>query len=67
MGSRGRESYGKAGREAASAVDAVAAMVEAGWDIASHGYRWVDHFGMPEEVEREHIRRVIEIHERVVG
>jgi len=47
--------------------DAVAAMVEAGWDIASHGYRWVDHFGMPEEKEREHIRTVIEIHERVVG
>jgi putative urate catabolism protein len=47
--------------------DAVAAMVEANWDIASHGYRWVDHFGMAEETEREHIRKVIEIHERVVG
>jgi putative urate catabolism protein len=47
--------------------DAVAAMVEADWDIASHGYRWVDHFGMPEETEREHIRQIIEIHERVVG
>jgi putative urate catabolism protein len=47
--------------------DAVAAMVEANWDIASHGYRWIDHFGMPEETERAHIRKVIEIHERVVG
>lgn len=47
--------------------DATAAMVEAGWDIASHGYRWVDHFGIPEEVEREHIQKVIEIHERVIG
>jgi putative urate catabolism protein len=47
--------------------DAVAAMVEANWDVASHGYRWVDHFGMAEETEREHIRKVIEIHERVVG
>jgi putative urate catabolism protein len=47
--------------------DATAAMVEAGWDIASHGYRWVDHFGIPEEVERQHIQKVIEIHERVVG
>lgn len=47
--------------------DAVAAMVEADWDIASHGYRWIDHHGMPEDVEREHIQKVIEIHERVVG
>ena len=22
--------------------DAVAAMTEAGWEIASHGYRWID-------------------------
>jgi peptidoglycan/xylan/chitin deacetylase (PgdA/CDA1 family) len=42
-------------------------MKEAGWEIASHGWRWVDHHGMPEDVEREHIRRVVEIHEHVVG
>jgi putative urate catabolism protein len=47
--------------------DAVAAMLEAGWEIASHGYRWIDHHGMPEEEEREHIRKVVEIHERVAG
>jgi putative urate catabolism protein len=47
--------------------DAVEAMLEAGWEIASHGYRWIDHHGMPEEEEREHIRKVVEIHERVTG
>jgi putative urate catabolism protein len=47
--------------------DGVAAMSDAGWEIASHGYRWVDHQGMPEDVEREHIRKIVEIHERVVG
>jgi putative urate catabolism protein len=47
--------------------DAVAAMRDAGWEIASHGYRWIDHQGMPEDIEREHIRTVVEIHERVVG
>jgi allantoinase len=47
--------------------DGVAAMKEAGWEIASHGYRWIDHQGMPEEEEREHIRKVVDIHERVVG
>jgi putative urate catabolism protein len=47
--------------------DAVAAMVEAGWELSSHGYRWVDHHGMPEDVEREHIRKAIEIHVRMTG
>jgi putative urate catabolism protein len=47
--------------------EAVAAMREAGWDVASHGYRWVDHHGMPEAQEREHLRRLVETHERVVG
>jgi putative urate catabolism protein len=47
--------------------DGVAAMLEAGWEIASHGWRWIDHQDLPEEQEREHIRKVVEIHERVVG
>jgi putative urate catabolism protein len=47
--------------------DGVAAMLESGWEIASHGWRWIDHQGMPEDEEREHIRRVVEIHERVAG
>jgi putative urate catabolism protein len=47
--------------------DAVAAMIESDWEIASHGYRWVDHHGMPEETEREHIRKVVETHTRLVG
>jgi putative urate catabolism protein len=47
--------------------DAVAAMREAGWEVASHGYRWVDHHGMEEELERDHIRRAIETQERIVG
>jgi len=47
--------------------DGVAAMLEAGWEIASHGYRWIDHHGMPEDVEREHLRTIVEIHERVAG
>ncbi len=45
----------------------VAAMVEAGWEVASHGLRWIDHQDLPESEERDHIRKVVEIHERVVG
>ena len=32
--------------------DAVAAMTEADWEIASHGYRWIDYHAVPEAEER---------------
>jgi putative urate catabolism protein len=47
--------------------DAVAAMQEAGWEIASHGYRWVDYQHVDEATERAHMAKAIEIHERVTG
>jgi putative urate catabolism protein len=46
---------------------AVAAMIEAGWEIATHGYRWIDYQYIPEEVEREHIAKAVAIHTRVTG
>jgi peptidoglycan/xylan/chitin deacetylase (PgdA/CDA1 family) len=47
--------------------DAVAAMREAGWEIASHGYRWVDYQQVDETTERKHLQRAIDIHTRVTG
>lgn len=46
---------------------AVEAMLEADWEIASHGYRWIDYQNIPEEVEREHIREAVRIHTEVTG
>ncbi|MBK3804011.1 allantoinase PuuE [Azospirillum brasilense] len=46
---------------------AVRAMQDAGWEIATHGYRWIDYQHLPEEVEREHMLRAIEVHTRVTG
>ena len=46
---------------------AVEAMMTAGWEIATHGYRWIDYQYVPESVEREHIRKAIEIHTRMTG
>lgn len=46
---------------------AVDAMLESNWEIASHGYRWIDHQFMPKDLEREHIRTAIDIHTRVTG
>jgi putative urate catabolism protein len=46
---------------------AVEAMLTAGWEIASHGYRWIDYQFMPEEREREHLAMAIELHTRLTG
>ncbi len=46
---------------------AVDAMLAADWEIASHGYRWIDYQYVPEDIEREHIARAIEVHSQVTG
>lgn len=45
----------------------VAAMQAANWEIASHGYRWIDYQGVDEAAEREHLKKAIEIHTAVTG
>ncbi len=45
----------------------VAAMQSAGWEIASHGLKWVDHRDMPEEEERAQIAESFRLHHEVVG
>jgi putative urate catabolism protein len=47
--------------------EAVAAMREADWEIASHGYRWIDYQYVGEEEERSHLQRAIAIHTQVTG
>src|ERR1700712_5130516 len=44
-----------------------AAIRERDYDICCHGWRWINHYELPEAVEREHIRRAIESLERSVG
>jgi len=45
----------------------VEAMLESGWEIASHGYRWINYQYVPEAIEREHMARAIEIQTRLTG
>lgn len=47
--------------------EAVAAMKEAGWEIASHGYRWLEYKDFPEEVERKHIAEAVQLHTELTG
>jgi putative urate catabolism protein len=44
-----------------------AAMIEAGWDIASHGLKWIDYRDFTEAEERAHMREAVAIHARVTG
>lgn len=45
----------------------VDAFLEAGHEICSHGYRWINYQYVPEEVEREHMHKAIEIIKRLTG
>ncbi|MFN4204258.1 MAG: allantoinase PuuE [Tabrizicola sp.] len=45
----------------------VAAMKAAGWEIASHGLKWVDHRDMTEAEEAAQIAESFRLHEEVVG
>lgn len=45
----------------------VAAMKDAGWEIASHGLKWVEHRDMPIDEERRQIAEAMRLHTEVVG
>jgi putative urate catabolism protein len=47
--------------------EAVAAMREAHWEIASHGLKWIDYKDMPESEERAHLAEAIRIHTSATG
>lgn len=47
--------------------EAVSAMQEAGHEIASHGWRWIDYQFVDEDTERKHIALAVETIERLTG
>ncbi|GGA64688.1 polysaccharide deacetylase [Nitratireductor aestuarii] len=51
----------------ARSPDQLAAMQEAGWEIASHGLRWIDYRVHNEEDERRDLQEAIRLHTEVVG
>jgi putative urate catabolism protein len=46
---------------------AVEAMLESGWEIASHGYRWINYQHIPEPIERAYMARAIAIQTELTG
>lgn len=51
----------------ARSPDQVAAMQEAGWEIASHGLKWIEYKGMPEDEERAQMAEAKALHTAVTG
>jgi putative urate catabolism protein len=48
-------------------AQAVAAMRQADWEIASHGLKWIDYKDFSREDEQHHLDAAIEIHRQVTG
>ena len=51
----------------ARAPEQVRAMKEAGWEIASHGLKWIEHKDMAEGDERAQMAEAIRLHTEVTG
>jgi putative urate catabolism protein len=47
--------------------EATAAMREAGWEIASHGLKWIDYKDFSREAEKRHLYEAVRIHAQVTG
>jgi len=45
----------------------VKAMLDAGWEIASHGLKWIEYKDFTREEEYAHIKEAIRLHEAVTG
>jgi len=46
---------------------AVAAMLEARWEIASHGLKWIDYKDFSKDQELDHFNRALDIHVKATG
>jgi OHCU decarboxylase len=51
----------------ARSPDQMLAMQDANWEIASHGYKWIDYKDFSRADEAKHIAMAIELHQQVTG
>jgi len=47
--------------------DVIPLMQSADWEIASHGYRWIDYHALSIDEEREHMNKAIALHTQLTG
>ena len=51
----------------ARSPEQVSAMLEANWEIACHGYKWIEYKDFTREQEKEHLIQAVALHSEVVG
>ena len=51
----------------ARSPEQVYAMQSANWEIASHGYKWIEHKDLTQHEEEEQIKKAIDLHTAVTG
>ncbi len=51
----------------ARSPDQVAAMKQAGWEIASHGLKWIDYRDIDRQTEAAHMAEAVRLHAEVTG
>ncbi len=51
----------------ARSPEQVMAMQDAGWEIASHGLKWIEYKDFTEEEERDHLKQAIALHTEITG
>ena len=51
----------------ARSPDQVQAMKDAGWEIASHGLKWIEYKDFSEDDERAHMEEAVRLHTEVIG
>jgi putative urate catabolism protein len=47
--------------------EAAAALASSDWEVACHGYRWIDYQCVAEHIERDHVARNVEVITRLIG
>ncbi len=55
------------GKALADNPDVGRAFARLGHEVASHHWRWIDYLDVPEDVEREHVQRSVEVIEQLTG
>jgi peptidoglycan/xylan/chitin deacetylase (PgdA/CDA1 family) len=64
---RGKVTFFATAQSLEANPDAAKEIAIRGHEVCSHGYRWIEHFTLTRDEEREHIRKAVEIIKKLTG